>query len=102
MVAEAVTIIGVFVLSATSIGGWVYTLRKNGRTEGKMMQQVESVIDAVAKLPCRADPEFLQSMGGIARSVKNLEGWLTRVETEQSATNKRIDNIVDSRARKVK
>ncbi len=95
MVAEVVTIVGVSILSVTSIGGWIYTIRKNGRNEGKLLQQVESVVEAVAKLPCQTDADFLQSIGGLSKAVGNLEGWLTRVEKEQSATNTRIDRIVD-------
>ncbi|KKN52950.1 hypothetical protein LCGC14_0607510 [marine sediment metagenome] len=100
MVAEVVTVVGVVVLSATSIGGWIYTIRKNGRTEGKIQQQVDSVVRAVGKLPCQADSDYLQSIGGLTRSVKNLEGWLTRVEKEQSATSTRIDHIVNGKVKK--
>ena len=94
--ANIATIIGVIILAITSIGGWVYTLRKNGRAEGKMQQQVDSVIKAVGKLPCQVDSDYLRSIGGLAKAVKNLEGWLGRVEEEQSTIHKRIDNIVDS------
>lgn len=94
--AEIATIIGVIILAITSIGGWIYTLRKNGRAEGRQQQQVDSVVKVVAGLPCQVDSDYLQSIGGLARAVKNLEGWLGRVEEEQGTIHKRIDNIVDS------
>ena len=94
--ANIATIIGVIILAITSIGGWVYTLRKNGRAEGKMQQQVDSVVKAVGNLPCQVDSDYLRSIGGLAKAVKNLEGWLGRVEEEQSTIHRRIDNIVDS------
>jgi len=95
-ISTVIAIIGVVILSITSIGGWIYTIRKNGRAEGKMQQQVDSVIKAVGKLPCQVDSDYLRSIGGLAKAVKNLEGWLGRVEEEQSTIHKRIDNIVDS------
>jgi len=96
MVGEAVTIIGVVVLSITSVGGWVYTLRRNGRSEGKTQQQVNTVVDTVGKLPCQVNSEYLQSIGGLVTAVKNVEKWLTRVEAEQGTIHTRIDSLVNS------
>ncbi len=93
---EVVTVVGMIVLGATSIGGWVYTIRKNGRHEGRMQQQVDSVIQAVGNLPCQVDSDYLQNMGALTQAVKNLEGGQKRVETEQGTIHKRIDGIVDS------
>ena len=92
---EVVTIIGVIILSVTSVGGWVYTLRKNGRAEGRLQQQVDSLVAAVAKLPCQADANYLQGIGSLTEAVKNLDGWLKTVEGEQKETNRRIDKIIE-------
>ena len=100
MVGEIATIVGVVVLSVTSVGGWIYTLRKNGRAEGRIQQQVDSVIKAVNDLPCKVDSDYLQSIGGLSRAVINLESWLNRVEGEQATIHKRIDDIVNSRGKK--
>lgn len=101
-VVEVITVIGVVVLSATSIGGWIYAIRRNGRSEGKMQQQVDSLIKAVGNLPCQVDSDYLRSIGGLAKAVKTLEGWLARVEEEQGTIHKRIDGIVNSGGRKRK
>ncbi len=95
-VGTAVTIAGVVILSLTSIGGWIYTLRKNGRAEGRMQQQVTALIQAVGNLPCQVDSDYLQNMGALTQAVKNLEGGQSRVEDEQGAIHKRMDNLVDS------
>ena len=99
---EVITIVALVVLGATSIGGWVYTIRKNGRTEGRMQQHIANIAEAVGKLPCQADADFLQSIGGLANAVKNLESWLSRVEGEQGTIHKRIDGIVNGRRKRSK
>ncbi len=99
---EVITVVGVIILGVTSVGGWIYTIRKNGRHEGKQQQQIDSVIRAVGNLPCQVDSDYLQSIGGLANAVKNLEGWLKRVEGEQGTIHKRIDSIVDSGGKKRK
>ncbi len=95
MVITIATVAGVFVLSVTSIGGWIYTLRKNGKAEGRMQQQVASLIQAVGNLPCQVDSDYLQNMGALTQAVKNLEGGQARVEEEQGTIHKRIDKIID-------
>jgi len=96
---EVITVIGVVILAITSVGGWVYTLRKNGRAEGRLQQQVDSLVKAVGNLPCQVDSDYLLSIGGLSKAVKNLESWLSRVEKEQGTIHKRIDNIVDKSSR---
>ncbi len=96
-VVEVITIVGVVIISITSVGGWIYTLRKNGRTEGRMQQQVDSLIKVVANLPCQVDSDYLQNMGAITQAVKNLEGGQARIEDEQGTIHKRIDGIIDKR-----
>ncbi len=95
MVITIATVAGVFVLSVTSIGGWIYTLRKNSKAEGRMQQQVASLIQAVGNLPCQVDSDYLQNMGALTQAVKNLEGGQARVEEEQGTIHKRIDKIID-------
>ena len=94
-ITTIVTIVGIAILSLTSVGGWIYTIRKNGRAEGKMQQQIKSVVEAVSKLPCQADSDYLQNMGALTQAVKNLEGGQARVEEEQGTIHKRIDGIID-------
>ncbi len=84
------------ILALVAIGGWVYTIRKNGRTEGRMQAQVTSLIKAVGNLPCQVDSDYLRTMGALTQAVKNLEGGQSRVEDEQGAIHKRIDNLIDS------
>ncbi len=98
--ATVFTIIGIVILSVTSVGGWIYTLRKNGRAEGRMQQQVDSVVKAVGNLPCQVDSDYLQNMGALTQAVRNLEGGQARVEGEQGTIHKRIDDIVSSGTKK--
>ena len=84
------------ILALVAIGGWVYTILKNGRTEGRMQAQVISLIKAVGNLPCQVDSDYLRTMGSLTQAVKNLEGGQSRVEDEQGAIHKRIDNLIDS------
>ena len=95
-----VTVIGVIILSVTSVGGWIYTLRRNGRREGRMQQQVDSLMTAVGNLPCQVDSDYLQNMGALTQAVKNLEGGQARVEDEQGTIHKRIDDIINGRTKK--
>ena len=99
---EVVTIVAGIILSVTSIGGWIYTIRRNGRTEGKMQQQITTVVDTVGKLPCQAHSEFLEHIGGVVKAVQGLEDGQKRIEGGQVETNKRIDNIISTRTRRRK
>jgi len=99
IIAEVATVIGVAVLSVTSIGGWIYTIRKNGRSEGRLQEQVNSLTKAVSRLPCQENADFLQKMGGVATAIENLEGWVKTVEQAQIDTNRRIDKIVNNRGK---
>ena len=100
--SAVIATIGVIILSVTSIGGWVYAVRKNGRSEGRLQQQVQSAIETIKKLPCQADSDYLQNMGALANSVKNVESWLRTIEQNQIAINGRIDDIVDSKPKRRK
>lgn len=97
---ELTTLIAVIILALCAVGGWIYTLRKNGRAEGRMQQQVDSLIQAVGNLPCQVDSDYLQNMGAITQAVKNLEGGQARVEEEQGTIHKRIDGIVNGRTKR--
>ena len=96
-ITAILTVAGIAILSITSVGGWIYTLRKNGRAEGRMQQQIKTVVEAVRKLPCQVDSDYLQNMGALTQAVKNLEGGQSRVEEEQGTIHKRIDNIMDKK-----
>ena len=99
---EVITIVVGVILSVTSVGGWIYTIRRNGRNEGKMQQQITTVVDTVGKLPCQAHSEFLEHIGGVVKSVQGLEEGQKRIEGGQVETNRRIDNIINSGTRRRK
>lgn len=96
MLVDTIQIAGVLVLSVSSIGGWIYTLRQNGKSEGRHQEQVTALKKAVDNLPCVADRSYLEGIGRLNAQAESLTAGMNRVEAEQHATNSRIDNLMAS------
>ncbi len=94
MLVDTVQIVGVLVLSISSIGGWVYTLRKNGASEGRHQEQVTALKKAVDNLPCIADRSYLEGIGRLNAQAESLTNGMKRIEDEQHITNSRIDTLI--------
>lgn len=72
MNGEVLSLMGTGILAVTSIGGWVYALRKNGRAEGVFQEKVAQISDRFNKLPCVENLTYFTDMGAMRQKLETL------------------------------
>lgn len=93
-IVEVAQVAGVVILSFTSIGGWVYTLRKNGKSEGIAEQKQIDTNSRINDLPCNADPAYERRAGEVIASMKHFSERMRAVEGSVKDVHGRIDDIL--------
>lgn len=83
-IAYAVTSIG-------AIGGWIYTIRRNGHREGKIEQQIESLSETTANLPCIKNHTYMLHAGKLEGIMEQVEVRLANVESQVSAIRTTVE-----------
>ena len=89
---ELLQTIGIIILALTSIGGWAYTLRRNGKNEGIFEQKMND-------LPCIKDSNYEYRSGKLAAKVQSLSHSIEKLEFSNTELHKRIDETLISRPR---
>jgi len=77
---ESVGIAAFIVASVTSIGGWIYAIRRNGKESGRLEMTIKQQGDILCKLPCQANPNYGREWGRLMEKVESSEKRLEKIE----------------------
>ena len=77
---EIVGTIALGVTTLTSIGGWIYAIRRNGKESGHLDMAVSLNADTLKKLPCQANPNYGREWGRILEKMESAEKRLEKIE----------------------
>jgi len=88
--------VGIVLLALTSVGGWVYTVRKNGKNVGVHEERVRALTERVNKLPCIEGSSYMTDLGELSGTVNALSGRIRNLEEVCRDMTKRVDDWGDS------
>ena len=77
---EAIGIMALIVTAGTSIGGWVYAIRRNGRESGRLEMTIKQHDNTFLKLPCQSNPNYGREWGRLLEKVDSSEKRLEKIE----------------------
>ena len=79
-ILEIIGILAFIATGGTSIAGWVYTVRKNGKDSGQLESLVKQNREYIKHLPCINNPNYGREWGQLLEKVNSSEKRLEKIE----------------------
>ncbi len=100
MISEIVIISAGIIATASSVGGWVITIRNNGKNQGRNEVQIGELAKTVGNLPCVKSSEYMVEMGKLTATVGGLDKRIETLAVSVRDSTKRMDDFIDDGRRK--
>ena len=79
-ILDLIAILTLVATGGTSIYGWIYAVRRNGRENGRLEMTIKQHNDTLTKLPCQANPKYGEQWGRLLEKIDSYEKRLERIE----------------------
>jgi hypothetical protein len=100
MIGEVALVTSAIIATASSVGGWVVTIRNNGKHQGRSEVQIADLVKTVGNLPCVKSSDYMKQMGELVGTVSGLGTRIGTLEVSVRDATKRMDDFIDDGRRK--
>ncbi len=95
MIGEVALIAASVIAAASSVGGWVITIRNNGKNLGKTETQLSDLSKTIGNLPCVKSSDYMKDMGELTATVSGLDKRIETLEVSVRDAAKRMDAFIN-------